>query len=69
MKVEHGEFSERHNNKHDIELSLHHDFAMDGVIEVTCNNCNFYAVLNLWQDNDEVIIEEEGDCWKDEEEE
>ena len=69
MKMEHGEFSERHNNKHDIELSLPYDFAADGNIEVTCRHCDLHAVLNIWQDNDEVVIIDEGDCWKDEEEE
>tara|TARA_B100000029_G_scaffold439683_1_gene456388 strand:- start:274 stop:489 length:216 start_codon:yes stop_codon:yes gene_type:complete len=65
--MEHWEFSDKHRGKHDIELSLPYDLAIDGVIEMTCRHCDLYVILNIWQDNDGVVIEDEGDCWVDEE--
>ena len=52
--------------------SLPFDLGMDGVLVVGCRNCALTIVLNIWDSNDKILIENDGGderCGKESEEE
>tara|TARA_B100000902_G_scaffold351451_1_gene361450 strand:- start:37 stop:261 length:225 start_codon:yes stop_codon:yes gene_type:complete len=43
-----------------LEASLPYGLSADGVLEVECRNCGLTIVLNIWDSNDKILIENDG---------
>ena len=55
-----------------LEASLPYGLSADGVVVVSCRRCDLTIVLNIWDSNDKILIEDDGGderCGKESEEE
>ena len=46
-----------------FEASLPYGLGADGVVVTSCRRCDLTIVLNIWDSNDKILIENDGgDC-------
>ena len=56
--------------EHDWEAELPYGLGADAVMTAQCSNCGMRLVLNVWSDNNDILVEDGGDgsCNEDDEE-